>query len=123
VAACIEQNHDAAGIKWPMAIAPFKVAVLPLNVNDKAVMDVAESLYNQLNEINADPMLDDRDARPGVKFNDADLAGYPLQVIVGKKGVEQGKTEIKIRSTGEKMTVDIAEAARHVAELIRKAQA
>ena len=119
-AAAIEQNHDEAGIKWPMAITPFKVIVLPLNANDEAVMEVAESLYRNLNDSGLEPILDDRDARAGVKFKDADLIGIPLQVIVGKKGVEQGKAEIKIRATGEKMMVDIAETPSHVADLVKK---
>jgi len=119
-AAAIEQNHDEAGIMWPLAIAPFKVILLPLNANDEAVMDVAESIYRQLDESGLEPLIDDRDARAGVKFKDADLIGIPLQVIVGKKGVEQGKAEIKIRATGEKMMVDIAETPGHIAELVRK---
>jgi len=119
-AASIEQNHDAAGIIWPMSIAPFKVIVLPLNTNDTPVMDAAVCLYRNLEDIGLETLLDDRDVRAGVKFNDADLIGIPLQVIVGKKGVEQGKTEIKIRATGEKIMVDIAEAPSHIAGLVRK---
>jgi len=119
-AAAIEQNHDDDGIMWPMAIAPFKAIVLPLNIKDSAVMDVAESIYHNLDDSGLEPLLDDRNARAGVKFNDADLIGIPLQVIVGKKGVEQGKAEIKIRATGEKLMVDIAETPARVAELVKK---
>ncbi|MBI4665697.1 MAG: proline--tRNA ligase [Nitrospinae bacterium] len=105
-AAAIEQNHDDKGIIWPPAIAPFDVAVVPLNMDDAEVVKTAEGIYQALMDAGFDPILDDRDVRSGVKFNDADLIGFPLQVVVGKKGLAEGKVELKTRKTGEKRLVE-----------------
>ncbi|MBI4828219.1 MAG: proline--tRNA ligase, partial [Nitrospinae bacterium] len=104
-AAAIEQNHDEQGVIWPVAIAPFKVIVLPLNMEDAAVRDAAEKLYADMLAAGLEPMIDDRDARPGAKFADADLMGAPVQVVVGKKSLANGEVELKIRKTGEKRSV------------------
>jgi len=117
-AAAIEQNHDANGIIWPPAIAPFDVVTLPLNMDNADVVKAAEDIYKSLVESGLDPALDDRDVRSGVKFNDADLIGYPVQVVVGKKGLAEGKAEIKIRRSGEKISVPLGEAAAAVKKAI-----
>lgn len=99
-ASSIEQNHDAKGIIWPAPIAPFHVHVLPLSVKSGPVMDIATDLERRLEAAGIEVLLDDRDERPGVKFNDADLIGIPYQIVVGEKGLAQGQVELKERRTG-----------------------
>ncbi|VAX16248.1 Prolyl-tRNA synthetase, bacterial type [hydrothermal vent metagenome] len=117
-AAAIEQNNDQYGIIWPPAIAPFKVAVLPLNLDDEMVARTAGDIYEKLLDEHLEPVIDDRDARPGVKFKDADLVGYPVQVVVGKKSLSQGNVEIKIRKTNEKTVVPVNEAIMAIKEAL-----
>jgi prolyl-tRNA synthetase len=101
VAACIEQNHDEAGIIWPMALAPYTVIITPVNVKDEKLLEVARKLYHHLSANGFDVLLDDRDERAGVKFMDADLIGIPLRITVGPKRVAEGKVEVKSRESGE----------------------
>ncbi|VAX21036.1 Prolyl-tRNA synthetase, bacterial type [hydrothermal vent metagenome] len=117
-AAAIEQNHDENGIIWPVAIAPFKVAVLPLNIKDDEINQAAEKIYKGLGDAGHEPIYDDRNMRPGVKFNDADLAGFPVQVIVGKKGLKDGVAEIKVRLTGARDTAPLDEVVSKVGQLL-----
>jgi prolyl-tRNA synthetase len=117
-AAAIEQNHDDDGIIFPMPIAPFQVLILPVNNKDTQVMSVAEDLYRSLTEHGAEVLMDDRDERPGVKFKDADMIGIPLRITVGEKNVGKGKVEIKVRSSGEDILVDITEAAARCMAMI-----
>ncbi len=119
-AASIEQNHDDNGIIWPPSIAPFDVVVLPLSLKDEEVVRVAESIYEELKNGGFDPALDDRNLRPGVKFNESDLVGYPLQVVVGRKGLADGVVEVKIRKTGERMTVAPEGAFHKIKETLEK---
>src|SRR6185295_6725945 len=92
VAAAIEQNHDARGIIWPDAIAPFQVVVVPLNAaKSPRVRETSERLYSELAAAGYDVLLDDRDERPGVKFADSELIGIPHRVVVGDRGLEAGK--------------------------------
>ena len=109
VQAAIEQNHDEYGIKWPMALAPYEVVVLPLQMNKEVVVEAAEKMYLKLLEAGLETAIDDRDERAGFKFNDADLVGYPVQVIFGAKSLENGVAEIKIRKTGEKVNIKLDE--------------
>jgi prolyl-tRNA synthetase len=102
VAACIEQNHDENGIRFPPPVAPFEVALLGLNMKDEQVAGAAETLYAALRETGIEVLLDDRDERPGFKFKDADLLGMPIQVVVGGKGLARGVVEVKDRRTGER---------------------
>ena len=118
VAATIEQLHDDKGIIWPVATAPFEAVVLPVNMKDEAIVSVAKKLYDELLDLDVDVLLDDRDERAGVKFNDADLIGYPVRLTVGSKATE-GKVEVKIRRTDEEEEVTIEGAAEHVARLLR----
>lgn len=117
LAAVIEQHNDENGICWPVSVAPLEVAVVPLAA-DGEVFEVAESIWNALADLGVEVVLDDRDERAGVKFADADLIGWPYQVVVGKKGLAEGVIELKTRATGERGTVPIAEAAQHVAALV-----
>ncbi len=98
VAAAIEQNHDARGIIWPDAIAPFHVVVVPINApKSPRVRETAERLYTELLSAGVDVLLDDRDERPGVKFADSELIGIPHRVVVGDRGLEAGKLEYRHR--------------------------
>ena len=98
VAAAIEQNHDARGIIWPDAIAPFQVVVVPLNASKSPrVRETAERLYNEIAALGIDVLLDDRDERPGVKFADSELLGIPHRLVVGDRGLEAGKLEYRHR--------------------------
>lgn len=120
LAASIEQYHDENGIIWPVAIAPYEGVILPLNMKDESMVTIAQNLYTQLMVDNDEFVLDDRNERAGVKFKDADLIGYPIQVIVGKDAVQQGNIEIKIRRTGEKYVVPINEAASQVQNKLKE---
>jgi prolyl-tRNA synthetase len=101
MAAAIEAFHDGGGMCWPMAIAPFKVLICALDVRDEKVMNTARTLHDRLETQGLSTLLDDRDARPGFKFKDADLIGIPLRVTVGPKGLAQGIVELKRRSSDE----------------------
>ncbi len=120
MAAAVEQNHDEYGIKWPAAIAPFEAVVLPLQSNKEEVMDLAEKFYSELQAAGIDTAIDDRKERAGFKMNDADLIGYPLQLIIGAKMIEQGLVEIKERSTGEKREVKIEDAVNEITSNLAK---
>ncbi|ATY84993.1 proline--tRNA ligase [Kyrpidia spormannii] len=118
IAAAVEQHHDDKGIMWPMPIAPFHVHVLPVNLKDAAQRDAAEQLYTRLENAGIEVLLDDRDERPGVKFNDADLMGIPIQLIVGKR-ISEGLVEMKRRKTGEVTLLSPDEAVRAAVEAVR----
>jgi prolyl-tRNA synthetase len=105
MAAAVEQHHDKDGIRWPAALSPFQVMLLPLQMGSDRVRGAADSLHRALKEVGAEVLVDDREERPGVKFKDADLIGAPVQVIVGEKGLQNGIFEVKMRSTGEKKEV------------------
>ena len=117
VAAAIEQNHDDAGISWPRPLAPFEVTLLSLNPGDAAVRSVADELYSSLQENGVEVFYDDRDERPGVKFNDADLVGLPIRIVVGAKSLAEGKVEVSLRSDREKHLVAKDEVIGFVGEL------
>jgi prolyl-tRNA synthetase len=115
VAAIIEASHDEAGIIWPESVAPFGAAVVNLRVGDAAVDAVAEQAYQALTAAGVDPLLDDRDDRPGAKFAALDLVGVPWQLIVGPKGVADGVVEIKRRASGERQTLPLEAAIKAIA--------
>lgn len=106
IAALVEQNHDEKGIIWPMNIAPFKVCIVQISDKDEKQKEVANNLYNTLNSMGIDTLLDDRNERPGVKFNDMDLIGIPVRITVGKK-VEENNVEFKLRNSDEVEIVSI----------------
>ncbi|MDB5419206.1 MAG: proS, partial [Phenylobacterium sp.] len=114
VAAIIEASHDDAGIIWPDSVAPFGVAVVNLRVGDAAVDSVAEQAYAALSAAGLDPLLDDRDERPGAKFAALDLVGIPWQLIVGPKGIAEGVVEIKRRATGERQSLPLDAALKAI---------
>lgn len=120
VAACIEQNNDAEGIIWPMPLAPFQVIIIPVNINEREIMETAENIYRSLTQIGAETILDDRDERAGVKFKDADLIGIPLRITVGKKNLVQGNVELKIRKTAETLLCSIENVSELVQGIIAK---
>lgn len=118
VAAAIEQNHDDDGIIWPVPIAPFEVLITTVG-RDETVLEAAESLYSALLEQNVDVLLDDRDERPGVKFKDADLVGFPVRVTVGAKSLAEGKVEFSLRRDREKQLIDREDAVARVIATVR----
>ena len=105
VAALIEANHDENGIVWPEAVAPFKVGLANLKVGDAATDAACADLYAKLGKAGVDVLYDDRDERPGAKFATLDLIGLPWQVVVGPKGLAEGKVEVKNRRTGERQSL------------------
>lgn len=105
IASAIEQNNDKDGIIWPKEIAPYKVIIMPLNVDNAAVKNTADIIYNELQQLNMEVLYDDRKEHAGVKFKDADLLGIPVQVIIGEKSQAAGNVEIKIRKTKEKLVI------------------
>ncbi|MBA6338980.1 proline--tRNA ligase [Colwellia sp. BRX8-7] len=110
VAAAIEQNHDENGIKWPAAIAPFQVAIVPMNMAKSArVKETAEALYTQLQQAGIEVIFDDRKERPGVMFADHELIGTPILLIVGERNLDEQNVEVKNRISGEKSLMAISD--------------
>ncbi|MEC8885571.1 MAG: proline--tRNA ligase [Pseudomonadota bacterium] len=102
VAAAIEQNHDEKGIIWPKALAPFDIAIVPMNAHKSPrTVEAAESLYQELQALGFDVLLDDRNERPGVKFSDLELTGIPHRIVIGEKGLDAGTFEYKGRRDSE----------------------
>jgi len=118
VAAAIEQNHDEKGIIWPQTLTPFQVLILPVNDQSEKVMITAELIYGTLDQGGIEVILDDREERPGVKFNDADLLGIPYQVIIGEKNLKDGLAELKERRTGEVLKIKTDEVLDFVRKLV-----
>ncbi len=117
VAAAIEQNHDERGIIWPQPIAPFDVVLVSLNMHrSPAVAEASERLYNELTEAGYDVLWDDRDARPGVKFADAELIGIPHRIVVGDRGLEAGTVEYRGRRDSESQDVALAQLKEFIAQ-------
>ncbi len=116
-AAAIEQNHDDKGIVWPKPLAPFQVVILALGNSDEVEKE-AEKLYQELQAEGVETLLDDRDERAGVKFNDAELIGIPLQVIVGSRSLSEGKIEVEFRESGEECNIDRDGAAERLTEML-----
>jgi prolyl-tRNA synthetase len=122
MAAAIEQNHDDAGIIWPVAIAPYEVLLVPVKWSDEESQIATEALYTELIEAGVEVLLDDRDERAGVKFNDADLIGIPFRVTIGPRGLKTGVVELKRRGQDEASELKLAEAASAIAGLVREAK-
>lgn len=114
MAAAIEQNHDERGPIWPLALAPFAVQILPLQMNQPDVVAAAESIYELLQEQGVSVLLDDRDLRAGGKFADADLYGIPIRIQVGSRGLQGGLVEVRLRSRAEVDEIPVAEVAAWV---------
>jgi prolyl-tRNA synthetase len=111
VGAIIEANHDENGIKWPDAVAPFRVAILNLKQGDAGTDALCEKLYQHFAD---DAVYDDRGERAGVKFADADLMGYPWQAVVGPRGAAAGKVELKRRASGERVELSLEDAIARI---------
>jgi prolyl-tRNA synthetase len=110
VAAAVEQNHDENGIIWPPSLAPCQVLITPIAFQEEAIRSVAEDIYIGLRDRGIETLLDDRDERPGVKFNDGDLIGIPLRVTIGSRGLKKGVVEMRFRRTGETREVAVEDA-------------
>ena len=115
VAAAIEQNHDANGIVWPEAIAPFQVVLVPINYQKSAkVQETADALYRDFNAAGIDVLLDDRDARPGVKFADSELLGIPHRIVIGDRTLSAGKLEYRHRRETESTEIPAADPVGYI---------
>jgi prolyl-tRNA synthetase len=119
MAALVEQNNDEKGIIWPLNIAPFKVAIVLINSNDEKQVQVANELYKKLTDSNIECLLDDRDERAGVKFNDMDLIGIPIRITVGKK-IENDMVELKLRNSDIIEDINIDDMYGHIKEILNK---
>ncbi len=119
LACVVEENSDEKGICMPMSIAPYKVHIVPLRLDDENVKTAAKNIYDALQNMGIDTLIDDRDCAPGVKFADADLIGMPLRVIVSPRGLADGNVEIKIRKTGETIITPKADCINKLLELMK----
>jgi len=118
VASLAETSFDENGLIFPLSIAPYEVLVIPLNVTEPETMNLAESIYNELGAGGVDVLLDDRDARAGFKFKDADLIGIPLRIVIGGKGLKEGLVEVKWRNAAAPVKVPIADAVATVRKML-----
>ena len=118
LASIVERYHDDKGIIWPMSVAPYQVAVVPIKYKD-AMKDAADKIYGELKAAGIEVLLDDRDERPGVKFNDMDLIGFPIRITVGEKNLPN--VEVKLRNAAEPEMVPLEEASSKVAAMVRSA--
>jgi len=120
MAALAEQKADDNGLSWPCAVAPYQVAIVQISGKDEAQVKCADELYEAFKKLGIEPLLDDRDERPGVKFKDMDLIGIPFRITVGK-GVKDGVVEVKARGAENADNIAVAEAPAYVAKLIEEA--
>ena len=119
MAAAVEQNNDEHGIKFPINIAPFTVAICLLNTNDENSVMIASKIYDELNQKGIDTLLDDRDERPGVKFKDLDLIGIPIRVTIGKK-INEGLVEFKLRSEESSQDINVNDIVKFIEDYARE---
>jgi prolyl-tRNA synthetase len=118
LAAIVEANHDENGIRWPVNAAPYEVVVTVVKPKDVDCHEAGERIYEKLTEAGIDVIIDDRDERPGVKFKDADLVGFPYRVTVGPKGIAAGAFEFVRRADGQKRDLPIEHAASMIVEAV-----
>ncbi|MFV2071524.1 MAG: proline--tRNA ligase [Thermoanaerobaculales bacterium] len=118
LAAAVEQNHDDKGIIWPLPLAPYEVVLVVLNADKPEIVEAAEVFYNDLRSAGVDVLFDDRPERPGVKFNDMDLVGFPVRVVVGKRGLENSEVELSLRQDGEKRLTPIKDMVKAVQAML-----
>ena len=123
IAGLAETCNDENGLIWPLAVAPYEVLLIPLNVNDEEVMKVADGFYDELQAAGIDVLYDDRKQRPGFKFKDADLIGIPLRVVIGGKGLKDGVVEIKWRTDDEPQKIAVNEAMATAKSMIEERRA
>jgi len=117
IASAIENGYDENGIIWPINIAPFEVIITPIGKEDE-INEAAEKIYSDLEKAGIECLLDDRDARGGVKFKDADLLGIPVRITIGKKSIAEGNVEIKKRNEEQGRKIPVEKAAAEVIELV-----
>jgi len=117
MAAIAEQNNDEKGIIWPISIAPFKVAIVTINNKDEAQVEFSNKLYNELTKLGIDTVLDDRNERPGIKFNDMDLIGVPIRVVIGK-GLVENQVEVKLRKEDKAQNINTEKVIDYIKEII-----
>lgn len=120
MAAIIEQHHDEDGICWPVSVAPYHVIIVPVSYKDTEQREAAEKLYNELTQAGVEVILDDRDERPGVKFKDADLIGYPVRITVGPRQLKEGNVELYIRSSKTQVVIPISEVEQQVKSILNR---
>jgi prolyl-tRNA synthetase len=118
MAAAVEQRHDDDGLIWRKVMAPFEVIVVVATRDHAPAVAEAERIYAELRDRGVDVVLDDREESAGVKFKDADLIGYPVQVVVGKRGVDAGTVDLKLRATGDRTQGPLAGAASAALDLL-----
>ncbi len=118
MAASVEQNNDDKGIIWPKAIAPYHVIIIPVNVKNKEIVEIAEDLYKKLLKEDIEVILDDTDERAGVKFANADLIGYPIKIVIGSKTLENKTVDFKIRANGEELLVPLEESIEKIKSIL-----
>lgn len=123
MAAVVEQHHDEQGIRWPVAVAPYHVIIVPVNYGDEAQREAADSLYAQLADAGVEVVLDDRDERAGVKFNDAELIGFPWRITIGPRALAEGEVELKSRDGLVDERVAVGDAADFVQRRLAAADA
>ncbi|MEE2732796.1 MAG: proline--tRNA ligase [Pseudomonadota bacterium] len=122
VASAIEQNHDQYGIIWPEAIAPFQLAIVPLNNHKSpAVQETADALYQEFTELGIEVLYDDRKERPGVKFSDMELIGIPHRIVISDRGIEEGAYEYKHRRENDKLSVPADQVIQFIQSRIQQA--
>ena len=121
MATIVEVHHDAKGIVWPAAVAPFEVDVVIAQQDDAAVAAAGEQVYQALLDAGVEVIVDDRPVRAGVKFSDAELVGIPFRVTIGKRGLASGTAELTDRATGSTVHVPLDELAKHVQEAVAQA--
>ncbi len=120
IAAIVEQSHDDKGIIWPRAVAPFEVVILLLDPDDADLAVSASKLHDELEARGCRVLLDDRQERAGVKFNDAELIGYPLRVVLGKRTKDSGQIELQRRRDGEQFNVPTDTAADEIVGILQE---
>ncbi len=118
LAAVVEQHNDEHGIIWPVSIAPYEVSIVPLDPKMDECVAACDAISSALCEAGIEVVVDDRDERPGVKFADNDLMGFPYQIVIGKRGLKNGTVELKDRATGDRVDVAIDEVASKVAQMV-----
>ncbi len=123
LAGLAETKHDENGLIWPLSIAPFELVVIPLNVDDAEVVRASNELYDALKATGVDVLIDDRNARPGVKFKDADLIGFPLRAVIGGRGLKDGQVEVKWRTDAEPMMIPLADAVATLRRMLDERRA
>ena len=121
LAAAIEQNHDEKGIVFPTAIAPYQVQLVALNVENPQVVEASEGLYQRLGQSGIEVLYDDRQETAGVKFNDADLLGSPIRIVVSPRNLNQGSAEVKQRRDSDAQLVDLKDVVGKAKELLEAA--